>query len=778
MKRFDSEAILGRMVNVLQSKSNWNRLQADGATYQLLEAIAEPMAELGRYSEYLLQELKWDTSRNFSSAKHMARLVGKKLDRKHSAVGSIIVSHSDPTGVSRYAFLGIDNFSVDSESNYDNLELDSSRSETTYTHALVPWTSVSQYKVPIGAIFNTTSGVSFISAETKSIQTCTVSWDSVNTSFESLNSFRSKDGWNNYKYLTIPVVQGIQKELLIGTSDGTAGQSFLISSIDIEAADNYYTKQFCYIEVEDTEGNVTKWTEIQHLQLATSTETVFELEILDDLSGTAVKFGDGISGAIPASNSRITIHYLETLGTEGNVTELYSFQNEISGAELPSNSGYNNLSIGCQNMWPIIGGKDLETLSEFKANTETAYAKNYEILHTYSELLDAINSISPIPLIKVSTETFYEESQINSTKVLTSKIGITGLSTAMQPLNSSEANLFETVINTELNKKVLSNKYIGYVAPEIVEVNTALEVELKTALQDVTAFETDVSDHLIANFGKNNINPINSYKQADILREALQYSSNIDSIEATSLLTVKAAAENVSYGVLGSQADSYFLFKLTFPKLAQNVYGFEGFCDKSLADGNEVYCVINTSINGYNSTFIVKETTYSENSKYLFEQDTYFSSTTTTYLYENNITELSKYVIKPLLVEKHVFTRNELKDSSNLSFSTTEPFAITNDSKGIWFGVTRTASQPTYYVALSANVVAEYLGYSEEITTENSATVLPKIYNNLLSSIDSDSTKISISIEPADKTVNSLWNTVIYYDNIETIVQDSATVSS
>lgn len=768
IKRFDSEAILGRMVKVLQSKDNWSKLQKDGATYQLLEAITEPLAELGRYGEYLLQELKWDTSRNYSSTKHMARLVGKKLDRKHSAVGSIIVSHSDLEGVARYSFLGLDNFSVDSESDYDNLYKDETLTETLYTHSLVPWTSKKNYTIPLGAIFNTKSNVTFICAETRKIKPFSSSWKTINLNSDSLLGFKASDGWNNYKYLTVPIVQGIQKTVNLGYSTGLAGQTFLVSTLDIEAADNYYTRQFCYIEVEDLEGNITKWSEIYHLQLADSTDRVFEIDILDDLSGTIIKFGDSITGATPPQGAKITFHYLETLGTKGNVTTLYDFQNEISGAELPADSEYLNLSIGCQNMWPITGGKDLETLAEFKENAETAYAKNYEILHTYEELLDSINSISPIPLLKVRTSTFYENTQINSTKVLLSKIGITGLSTSMQPLNSMESSLFEKVLNSELNKNVLSNKYIKYIAPKIIEVDSYVDIEPKMGLQSKEDFQEDLENHLLALYGKSNINPVDCYKQADLLRASLQHSSIIDSIQTTNLLTTNFT--NVFFGRLGSQADFYFLFQFDFPELITDVLSMEGFCNKSLLDGNEVCYIFNVSIVGSNNTLIVSEYSKEENDKILFEQSDYFTDTTLKYLYKNSLTNSFKYDIKPLYLEKHTFSKKELQSSKNLKTSTTEPFSTGTDLKGVYFYVSRSANSPQFFLALNAQVVANQLGYKSTVTKDN----ISRIYNNLLSAWDSSNVHITVSFEPTDKTVNINWDSVMYYNNITVNVSESS----
>ena len=226
MKRFDTLAVLTRMINQLQSKDQWSNIQKDGATYQLLEALSESPSEIARYGEQLLRELKWDTSRNFSSTKHMAKLVGKKLDRKHSAVGTIVVSHSDLEGSPRYSYIGTENFDIDAESNYDNRELDTSLSDIQYSRALTPWLDTNSYTVPLHAVCYTKTGIEYVCAEKKEIQLWQNYWRDINKTEATRNSFRAAGGWNNYKYLLVPVVQGIEKTVTLGTSDDTASLSF------------------------------------------------------------------------------------------------------------------------------------------------------------------------------------------------------------------------------------------------------------------------------------------------------------------------------------------------------------------------------------------------------------------------------------------------------------------------------------------------------------------------------------------------------------------------
>lgn len=757
MKRFDPEALVERMVNNLQNKSHWNHLQEDGATYQLLEAMAEPIAEVARYGEYLQRELKWDTSRNFSSTKHMARLVGKKLNRKHSAVGTIVVSHSDVNGVPRYSYLGNSTFEIDGESDYDNLEKDDKLNSDMYTHALVPWTDVSCYSIPVGSVFTTNNDVEFICAETKTIETCNTTWFNVNLNKTTLDTFKATGGWNNYKYLIVPVVQGKKKEVILGYSDNTAGQTFLINTLDVEAADNYFTRQFCYVEVI-VNGESTIWNEVQHLQTAKSTDRVFEINILDDLSGTQIKFGDSVNGAIPVKNATITLHYLETKGKEGNVTELYNFKNEILGAEIPADiTKFNGLSLGCQNMWPILGGADLETLSEFKANAETAYAKNYDILHTFVELEDQINQYSPVPLIKVHTSSFLTEEKINSTFVYKNTVGITGLSTGLKPLTTTEQSVFENVLNNTLNSKVLSNKNIKYVPPSIVCIDSCLELELKSPVLNSQNIKTDIENQLQGIFGKSCLDPIDCYMQSDLLRESLNYYSNIGSIANTSLFTVDS--NEVIYGLTDDKTDT-FLIKFNLPSLIMDTLNREGFCDKSLADGNEVYCIINAIIAGNAYTFVVTESTSTNENFLIFESYKYFDQVVSVYnLYgTTNLLNSQKYNIQQLLRSKHTFNRAELSSVNRLTLASSSDFNM------LGFNCVRSANKPTFHLLLDVETVAKNLGFTNYIQGDEDS--LNKIYINLLASIDSGHSKFSVSIEPVDKTVSADWDTVMYYDNI------------
>lgn len=773
IKRFDPEAITERELAVLQKKSKWKNVQVGGAVHQLIETHAESNAEIARYGEYLLQELKWDTSRNFPSTKHMAKLVSKKLNRKHSAVGTIIVSHSDLEGNTRFSNIGKSIVNIDTESNYDDgelINLDDSLVDdaNTFKSALVPWIPTTKYSVPVGAIFTANNGTEFVCAKHCTIKTWEQKWSRIYNKASLYNSFRASGGWEGYKYLVVPIVQGVQKTTYLGNSDNTAAQSFMLGTVDIEAADSYYTSQFCWVEVE---GDNEHWEEIQHLGVATATDKVFEINITDDLSGTEIKFGDGVNGAIPPDSAKITLHYLETRGEAGNINDLYSFKYSITipktvdfeNPTIPEFSSNNiPFAIGCQNVWPIIGGKDLETLSEFKANAETAYSKNYKILHTISELNDNLNLVSPIPLIKTIIKTFYEKTMLNDVAMYRNVIGVTGLSTALNPLTPTEISLFNKISNLVINDKVLSNKIIKYVSPNIVEIDSAIEVELHNSIISPERFESDLAAHLYSEVGKPNTNTIDAYNQSELIKRSLQFSDNIASIWNTSLLTVNST-ELLSIEI-GDK--DYFGFKFEFPKLKLDVTGKDGLCCKNSKDGNQVVGVYNLSIAGNKVTYVITDDV--SNNKTALSGDSVKSNMGSTQMYKvwGATSSSNRYTLAETLKEKHTFTRADLQDfSSNLKGSfglfTTPYYYFNPTSQGC-----------EAYLFIPAEEVVALLGYKGNMKSTGWETIRAKAYASLQSAIDYRTCNASFSIEPADFTVTSDWDTVMYYNNITaTILQ-------
>ena len=779
MKRGDPESIKSRWLGDLKQKPSYKNIQKDGAIEQFIEAGSEPISEAYRYGEMMLMEMKWDTSKNFSSIKHQARLVGKKLGRKHSAVGTIITSHSDtPTdtnlGTARYENLGVSILDIDQESDYDNLVQDVN-APTIAKQALVPYWSSKPYSIPVGAVYTAKNGLSYVCAERKVIERWSSKWSTIRQSKDLLTEFRASGGWEGYKYLTVPIVQGQQKIAYLGESDNTACQSFVLSTLDIEAADSYYTKQFLYAEVETKDG-VEIWKEVYHLSTVGCTDRYFEVNILDDMSGTEIKFGDGINGAIPPDGAKITLHYLETAGAAGNVYDLYAFNSAIDGVEIPDGL---NVSVGCQNMWAIIGGEDLETRAQFKRNAESAYAKNYEIIHTYTEFGRQINLISPVPLLKSRVKSYLKATKVNNSTVYTPTIGVTGLSGNLAKLNVTENAIFNKVINDAINNNIISNKEVCYVAPNILTLNSHVSIELKESVLSEEDYKSDMVNYLQEVVGKYNLDNIEDYQQVTLIRYALEHSKNIAAIDCVDLVTFS----DPKVELIGKANDTersttyktHIAFNWTLPNININNFGAEGHCLKNAADGNVCTAIININVCENKFTFAIldnKITTDGVNSINFINAD---GDTA----YELLEPSGSKYSIKQLKTVKTTFNRRDLRhpdtslaydetaSSTQISYGLTDEelikLGIIKDQELVdatYFSFSPSATGLTATLAIPVNIVASWVGYNQ--TSEPD-----KVLNELQNKLSNNVAKCSVGFEPTDKTMSTDdWNTIWYYDDI------------
>jgi hypothetical protein len=161
------------------------------------------------------------------------------------------------------------------------------------------------------------------------------------------------------------------KEELLGSSDGTAGQSFILSKTPIitegiwvneigtiteEERSNIIEKaEFEVRETKEEEGKVTeflvKWKPVEDFLASSKDDRHYEL---DRVSGE-VKFGDGIYGKIPPiGRDNITVDYRSGGGSKGNVIvdEIKDLKSSIAYVDKASNP----LSAG--------GGTDVEDIDE------------------------------------------------------------------------------------------------------------------------------------------------------------------------------------------------------------------------------------------------------------------------------------------------------------------------------------------------------------------------------------------------------------------------------
>lgn len=182
--------------------------------------------------------------------------------------------------------------------------------------------------IPIGTVCSSSGGVKFVTTAQGTIST---------------------------SYVDLAAKQGDPKELEF-TSDGLVSQKFTIPSSgdDVEAVEN------SSVEV-DVDGD--EYTEVESFVGQASTAKVFTLTRKSTY--LQVQFGDGDNGVVPANEAVITISWLESLGTSGNVPT-------VGGINSITSDGFTGVTVA--NTDSAQGGEDEEDIEEIRANMSEVWA--------------------------------------------------------------------------------------------------------------------------------------------------------------------------------------------------------------------------------------------------------------------------------------------------------------------------------------------------------------------------------------------------------------------
>lgn len=502
-KRFDTESIKARMIASLRMKSDWALILGNGTVGNLLDAIAEGNAEEARYMEYLLGEKKWKTAMNISSLQSNADLISYKRQLPKSAIGYVVVSHTDPVGNDRLQYYGNYFFDLDAASDYDNIEKDDD-ADIEAKHALTPWTCNDSYTIPKGTRFIAANGTEYFSTEVITSKTLKKGFN--NMSDVEKESFYARGGWKGIKYLKIPVMQGIQKSVSIGrTNNTTRFQSFVLPTLNVDAATNEISCKYFSVYIKPASGGEPVYfAEIDKLSMATSIDNVFEKSILKDESGIKIKFGDGISGAIPPEGT-LYVNYVETMGSAGNLDAKYQINTMIfpSGYSMKDpRTGTYSTFLSCTNISSIQGGKDIEDISDFREAAPASYLKSYTIA-TNKAYLNAIDKYSPLNLLhckifpdsSVSSEQFdttigedITENVANEISTISDNINITALLSNGEQIDEDDVeDNFLNPLQTSIYDMKGPSDNIKFIQPNLIEIVPSFTI--KSSSYDFTEEE-------------------------------------------------------------------------------------------------------------------------------------------------------------------------------------------------------------------------------------------------------------------------------------------------
>ncbi|MCL4500037.1 MAG: baseplate J/gp47 family protein, partial [Chloroflexi bacterium] len=173
---------------------------------------------------------------------------------------------------------------------------------------------------------------------------CKASLDDGDVEFETVEVATISKGLLS---VDIGTRQGVRKtEEFMGT--GERGQSFALSTTSI--AHGSVRVHIGGVSWEETYFFLESGPDSRHFQVET-----------DGLDVTSVVFGDGIHGAVPASGETVTVEYLETLGSRGNLG-----RNLVTEVVTPIYHDGTMVQLSVNNVIPATNGADRETLEHAK----------------------------------------------------------------------------------------------------------------------------------------------------------------------------------------------------------------------------------------------------------------------------------------------------------------------------------------------------------------------------------------------------------------------------
>lgn len=486
-KRFTHDAVKTRCKDRMIMNSDSATILDDGTFTNLMDVFSEGISELARYIEYRSLENKWQTAHNMSSLQTMGNLIGRKRQRAKSAIGYVIVSHTDVDGVERLSNYGSTFFDLDEESDYDNIKKDESANYIKKS-ALVPWTNSNVYEVPKGTIFTASNGTQFISTKTVKTRILNAAWSTIKTNELKLQDFYKSGGWDGVKYLKIPVIQGIQKEQVLGLSDSSRFQSFSFPATNVENASNTVSKDYFYVEVTPPNSDKTeRWVEVQKIRMAGPYDKVYEVKLSDDGTNVIVKFGDGISGKLPVYGSEIKVHYLETKGSKGNIDQKFQINTMTfpTGTKMiDPRTNIESSFLSCTNVTSIMGGKDIEDEDEFKTTAPLAYlststtavkaAYKEQIMNNSPVLLSKVvcypSSSFNAKQIDITLDEDLDEEVANEVSVISNALFISAIKANGDMVTDEESDDFIKTITKSIGDLKGPNDSLSYKEPNFIKV--------------------------------------------------------------------------------------------------------------------------------------------------------------------------------------------------------------------------------------------------------------------------------------------------------------------
>lgn len=343
--QFDYTSVRNRLIKSLQSKTSWADILDYATNTRLIDAVAENIAELAEYDEYLTRETKWSLAQNRSSLVNQVDILSYTPHRKISATGTLRVSSS----------------------------------ENVASVSVRKWDETAGYSTGDFVVYYNDNNYRYYEAQTTILPADddnpntapdeTNEWErvdetyAVNIEIPKYSTF--SDGGDlrvttvdafvlntDDDYVRIDAIEGVAKTET-RTATGVNYEEFEINNDSIDNT-NY----------ELSVDGIT-WTNVDDLRLSDSTDTSYEINNNADGSGIILRFGNDVFGQALEAGATIEFKFIETSGLSGNITSINTINETVSNFFDTNGSAVDLYVINDET---IGGGKDVESLESIRTN--------------------------------------------------------------------------------------------------------------------------------------------------------------------------------------------------------------------------------------------------------------------------------------------------------------------------------------------------------------------------------------------------------------------------
>jgi len=330
--QFDVDSIKTRLINTLRSKASWAKILFYSTNQRLIDTMAEGLAELARYDEYLTRETKWTLSLNRSSLTTQSKVVGYTAHRKIGSSGILRIGID--TAIGSETWISTKTFKTGDTVYYNDILYksiqDSNLNKQPDTEVL--WWSLLDIKpsntvlIPKYSVFSDSASLKMTNINTENLTTTD-------------------------NFIDIEVIQGIPK------STTAIAQGDIYEEIDVNNVSIENSEYEIYV-------NGVLWTEISDLRLtADGTAKNYEISNKIDFSGITLKFGNDTFGKKLEIGDVVLFKYVETLGVSGNIST-------VGVIDTVESTIYDSVSsivdLKCYNLQQFDGGTDEETIENIR----------------------------------------------------------------------------------------------------------------------------------------------------------------------------------------------------------------------------------------------------------------------------------------------------------------------------------------------------------------------------------------------------------------------------